>query len=118
VPKKWEIKYSATPGMGLPHLVLPWAKDKTLRESGIVYYLERRDGALKIGCTVNYPQRRQTLVYRHGPLLLVAWEIGYYAVEEQRHEQFAQLRIDPAAEWFEVDADLYDHVLMLKALLS
>jgi hypothetical protein len=102
----------------LPSVKFVWARERhTLRESGLVYYLQRASGAVKIGCTANYPQRRTALGQRHGPLCLVAWEPGYYAVEQQRHRQFARLRIDPMAEWFRVDDDLLDHILSLLAVL-
>lgn len=115
---KREISTDVVGRSGLPHIKLPWAKNKAmLRWAGVVYYLERADGLIKIGCTQNYPQRRQTLVQRNGPLYLVAWEVGYYGLERQRHEQFAALRQNPAAEWFALDADLYDHMLMLLAHL-
>ncbi len=118
---------------GLPHIRLSWAADRAwLSQVGIVYYLERADGCIKIGYTQSYPQRRATLVYRHGPLPLVAWEPGSQnggweelaALEESRHRQFAHLRLPPRnpgliylPEWFAVDDGLYDHLLMLKALL-
>lgn len=103
---------------GIPHIQLPWqAYAARLEREGVVYYLERTDGSIKIGHSCNYPGRRSTLVYRHGPLVLVAWEIGYYDVEAARHEQFAHLRIAPIPEWFEPGDELIDHVLMLRALL-
>lgn len=101
---------------GIPHIRLPWVPER-LRETGVVYYLERADGAVKIGCTANYPHRRVALVRRHGPLALVAWERGYYDVEEQRHQQFAHLRINPRAEWFRPEPELIDHLLLLLAML-
>ncbi len=104
---------------GLPHINLPWQKDRMARAGAkVIYYLERQDGAVKIGTTGNYPSRRMRLVRNHGPLNLVAWEFGYYEVEERRHQQFARLRVDPVAEWFRVDDDLMDHMLMLLALLA
>jgi hypothetical protein len=84
----------------------------------MVYYLEREDGAIKIGYTSDYPQRRDNLVQRHGPLLLVGWEIGGYDLEAQRHEQFAHLRIKPIAEWFRPGEDLIDHLLVMRALTA
>lgn len=109
---------------------MPWQVYPSLRETGIVYYLERRDGLIKIGYTQRYPSRRAKLLHQHGPLWLVAWEAGpgglheLSALEEQRHQQFARLRLpgkNPGLlcppEWFALDEDLYDHLLMLKALL-
>jgi hypothetical protein len=132
---KWRINNAvkASRTTGLPHIRLDWAADRVwLRQVGIVYYLERADGAVKIGYTQNYPQRRATLVHRHGPLPLVAWEPGsegggadeLLALENLRHRQFAHLRLpsrNPGLlfppEWFAVDDDLFDHVLMLRAML-
>lgn len=104
---------------GLPHIRLGWTRDPSLRRTGVVYYLERADGAIKIGCTSNYPQRRQALLRQYGPLSLVAWEAGYSELEKHRHEQFDRLRINPSPnqEWFAVDPELMDHLLMLLAML-
>ena len=103
---------------GIPNVRPGWAQDRTrFTTEGLVYYLERMDGAIKIGCTRNFTDRRYTLRRRHGPLNLIAWEFGYYAIEEVRHEQFAALRLDPIAEWFRPESELIDHVLMLRALL-
>lgn len=83
---------------------------------GLVYYMERVDGAVKIGCTRSYQQRRSALVQRHGlPLKLVAWEPGYFDLEERRHQQFSHLRIAAIPEWFRVEEDLYEHILALRA---
>lgn len=105
-------------GTGLPQITFRWSKRaNALSSTGIVYYLERSDGAVKVGCTRNYPRRRSALVRQHGFLALIAWEIGYDDVESLRHEQFAHLRIDPLAEWFQVQTDLYSHIMALRAAL-
>lgn len=100
---------------GLPNIRIGWRKNR-LANTGIVYYFERPDGAIKIGCTKSYDDRRYSISKRHGPLLLIAYERGYYEIEEQRHEQFAHLRLSPLAEWFQPAEDLVDHVLMLLAI--
>lgn len=103
-----------SPQIMLPSLRPAWNRD--LAKTGIVYYLQRANGDVKIGTTANYPNRRTELGRRHGPLALVALEAGYFALEAERHQQFADLRIDPVAEWFRLDPDLLDHILMVLAL--
>jgi len=103
---------------GIPHLKIRWTTERyQLGQTGMVYYLERSDGPIKIGYTHNYPQRRDTLVQRYGSLLLIGWEVGASAIEAERHEKFAHLRLKPIAEWFAPGEDLIDHVLMLRAML-
>jgi hypothetical protein len=101
----------------LSHIRMRW-HGNAMRATGVVYYLLRSDGNVKIGCTANYPQRRNDLVRRHGYLKLLAWELGYYPLETQRHQQFAHLRIDPIAEWFLPGPDLRDHLLTLRGVLG
>lgn len=91
-----------------------WNRD--LVESGVVYYLQRTSGDIKIGTTVRYPERRTQLARRHGQLVLAAIEPGYFALEAKRHRQFADLRLDPIAEWFRPGEDLVDHILLMLAL--
>lgn len=82
-----------------------------VRKRGIVYYLTRSDGAVKIGTTRSYNSRIRRLRKQHGPLSLIHWEWGSFELEAQRHEQFSDLRIDPTAEWFHLEGDLLDFVL-------
>lgn len=101
--------------LGLPHIRLPWGRARyRAAESGVVYYLERSDGAIKIGCTSNYPRRRNELVVKHGALFLVAWEFGGFDVEDERHGEFAEYRISPSAEWFRPGVELVNHVLRMR----
>lgn len=84
----------------------------------VVYYLERANGHIKIGCTSNYPRRRHELMKQHGPLSLVAWEEGDSQLEFARHRQFAGLRVNPIAEWFEPGESLIDWILNIRALMA
>ncbi len=115
-----EVPIASTPGVAgrvaaqLPHIRLPWTKRRyALEKSGLVYYLQRADDAVKIGCTANYPDRRSNLVRQHGSLRLIAWEPGYSSLERERHRQFEHLRLRPGAEWFRLGADLLTHVRSL-----
>jgi hypothetical protein len=80
----------------------------------IVYYLERSDGLIKIGTTTGLRARRRHLSYEHGPLSLLAWEIGSYTLERQRHDKFQQLRDAPNTEWFNPGRQLLGHVGQLR----
>jgi hypothetical protein len=81
--------------------------------SRIVYYLERRDGCIKIGTTSSIRARRRKLAYEYGPLSLIAWEAGSYALEAKRHERFRRGRCE--GEWFFPEAGLMRHIKNLRA---
>ena len=121
-------RYLAEQPSGLGHLSSPlglaygsWFDDYgPFREQPkpVVYYLERGDGLIKIGCTFNYPRRRSQLLKQHGPLSLVAWEEGDSSLEHTRHTQFDDLRADPIAEWFRPGVSLIDWILNVRALMA
>jgi hypothetical protein len=126
LPSRWEVtkavrtlELPAPALMGLSHLKVRWTRVRQdVGQRGLVYYLERGDGAIKIGTTCNYPARRDDLRGRHGPLTLLAWEFGSFDAEYRRHQQFANLRIGPVAEWFRAGPELIAHVLALREVLT
>lgn len=73
-----------------------------------VYYMERWDGLVKIVFSGNVPARKANLEEEHGPLVLLATEVGGRIKERQRHQEYAHLRIE--GEWFAVDDDLLAHI--------
>lgn len=111
MPSEWELPGPA----GLAHIRLRWSRyANVFGRTGIVYYLERADGLIKIGYTHSYPRRRQDLFARHSHLRLLAWELGSYHLERLRHSQFDGLRLDPIAEWFALGASLREHIIDLR----
>jgi hypothetical protein len=75
----------------------------------VVYYLRFRD-RIKIGTTANPRQRLASL--RHDELL--AFEPGDRALEQRRHAQFAEHRLE-RSEWFAVNDALATHIAVLAA---
>jgi hypothetical protein len=75
----------------------------------VVYYLRYRD-RIKIGTTANPAQRFAALPHDE----VLAFERGDRRREQQRHTEFAELRI-PGTEWFETDVRLLRHVAGLRA---
>lgn len=75
----------------------------------VVYYLRFRD-RIKIGTTANPAQRFAALPHDE----VLAFERGGREREQQRHAEFADLRI-PGTEWFETDARLLRRVAGLRA---
>lgn len=71
----------------------------------VVYYLRFGD-RIKIGTTGNLPKRLASTP--HDALLGV--ERGGYALERQRHVQFAEYRIRARSEWFHVHDALLVHI--------
>lgn len=79
----------------------------------VIYYLERADGAVKIGTTRNFAERRKQLIKQFGSLTLLAWEPGHFGVEQQRHAEFFWDRL-PVGEWFVMSPELRDHIVDLR----
>jgi hypothetical protein len=75
----------------------------------VVYYLRFRD-RIKIGTSANPRQRLATL--RHDELL--AFELGDRSLEQRRHSQFAEQRLD-RTEWFRMGDPLMAHIELLRA---
>lgn len=95
--------------------------DHRASREGIVYYMERSDGLIKIGTTTNYTRRRGELLTKYGALSLVAWEFGDGKLETVRHRQFAALRAYPPQtghEWFKPGEPLIDWILNILALTA
>jgi len=81
----------------------------------VVYYVRRRDGAVKIGYSAYPAVRFKQLTQRHGPLEALAYEVGSEDLEARRHGQFHDLRIDARAEWFHPGATLLHHIALLNS---
>lgn len=78
----------------------------------VVYYVEW-NGLIKIGTTIRLAGRMRSL----GGQLLVT-EPGSYAVETERHRQFAASKAAHGGrEWFHPTADLRDHIRVLQGSL-
>ncbi|MCX4750918.1 hypothetical protein OG455_41290 [Kitasatospora sp. NBC_01287] len=71
----------------------------------IVYYI-RRSEAIKIGTTASPVKRFRSLL----PDEIMAFEPGGYALEAERHTQFAHLRIAANQEYFTPASDLLSHI--------
>lgn len=67
------------------HLVPP-------TDEGIVYFLRRPDGVVKIGFTENFAQRRSNLQAACGRMDLIRWFIGNRKHEAALHAQFGRVR--------------------------
>lgn len=93
-------------------------KPRIDRKLDVVYYLQRTDGAVKIGWTRTLEPRVRTLERAHGPLTLLAWEPGDRPVEQQRHREFHADRIDRRYEWFRLSPDLAWWVTQINAELA
>jgi len=81
----------------------------------IVYYLERPDGCVKIGTTIHFRERYQTLTREFGALTLLAWEPGHFDIERERHANFFPAQL--SGEWFVLSDDLRDHIVDLRFAL-
>jgi len=66
----------------------------------VVYFLQRDDGAIKIGYTSQYKARLSNLIQEHGDLTLLGLLLGSRDTESELHSKFAQYRIGHT-EFFE-----------------
>lgn len=81
--------------------------------SKVVYYLQREDGAVKIGFSAALEKRIATLEKVHGPLTLLATERGQWMAEQKRHREFHRFRISWEGEWFRPAPELMEHIAIL-----
>ncbi len=91
------------------------------RTKTLVYYLQRADGAIKIGMSGQLDRRIFKLTDVYGELTLLATEIGAKREEEARHREFWKLRLphdrrfDGGSEWFRPGQALLRHICSLGA---
>lgn len=74
----------------------------------MIYFLQRANGDVKIGVTVNYPQRIYTLQKTHGQLVLLGWHDGLRDVEQALHKRFRDIRV--RGEWFKPQPVLKQYI--------
>lgn len=74
----------------------------------VVYFLEREDGAIKIGTTVDFNKRLYALVLEHGKLRVLGLISGSYQKETDLHQRFSSVKIK--GEWFEACQELFDFI--------
>jgi hypothetical protein len=72
--------------------------------TAVVYYVQRSDGAVKIGTSEGLGSRLRSLRSAHGQLDVLATEPGGYHAEARRHDEFAGLAL--GGEWFRPGEDL------------
>ena len=72
-----------------------------------VYYVQRPDGAIKIGVTGRLTERLQALS-QEAPVELLATHKGGRAAEAAMHNRFARYRLH--GEWFEPAGELLEHI--------
>lgn len=59
----------------------------------MIYFLQRSDGAIKIGTATDFNSRLAMLTRQHGKLELLGAMDGRRDLEQQLHKQFAEYRI-------------------------
>lgn len=92
------------------------------RDPGTVYYVLRTDGAVKIGHTRGKLKTRLRAMARdYGALVVLATEAGPWALEQERHRQFGNLRMPDqggagGTEFFHCAPPLARHIENLRAM--
>lgn len=76
----------------------------------MIYFLQRADGAIKIGSTRRYSSRKDTLQTEHGKLTLLGHMDGMLKEERTIQRQFSDCRIHRKAEWFNPTPELLDFI--------
>lgn len=79
-----------------------------------IYFVQRRDGAIKIGRTMDLRSRLGQLKGQHGTLALLGTTPGY-KLEYECHYAFGWLNLKrpPRGEWFRDDPALHNFIAML-----
>jgi len=70
----------------------------------VVYFVQRHDGAVKIGFTSDLPRRLREVRNEHGPVRRLATAPGSSVAEAALHQRFAAFRIE--GEWFQPDPSI------------
>ncbi len=90
-----------------------------LRPVGVVYYLRRSDGAIKIGHSGQLQTRLRRLEEVYGPLEVLATEPGAWAEERRRQREFERFnlprdkRLEGGSEWYRPERALLRHIKSL-----
>lgn len=95
---------------------LAWAEKAARWANSIVYYVQRGDGAIKIGTSRTPASRLGNLAREHGPLVLMAFERGARAEESAMHRKFKTLCI--GREWFRSELPLLNHIAEVRKSMS
>lgn len=78
------------------------------RDLGVIYYVRRADGLIKIGTTWRLRHRLSALRREHGELQLLLTHSGGYEAERGLHDRFSELRV--TGEWFTARKRLTDWI--------
>lgn len=75
----------------------------------MIYFLQRADGAIKIGTTTQYHARLYALSLEFGKLNLLGLMDGDRSTERQIHRMFPDTRIE-GSEWFLESNELLEYI--------
>ena len=93
----------------------PASLRQALRGLDIVYYLKTDDEHVKIGTTADIVERLRKLKADWSDVL--AFELGSYDLEAERHRQFSHIRVD-GCERFRLKPELVQHITDRRAALG
>lgn len=91
---------------------LQWAAATVRSQPGMVYYVQRADGMIKVGTSRVTASRLANLIREHGPLTLMAIQTGSYEEESAVHRKFRDLRA--GGEWFHPELPLLQHIARIR----
>lgn len=75
----------------------------------MIYFVQRANGDIKIGTTIDFDVRLRALTYEHGNLQFLGWIEGGRDEEQSLHTQFSPCRV--RGEWFKACEDLTAYIL-------
>lgn len=75
----------------------------------MIYFVQRADGAIKIGFTDNFQNRLKQLEDQYGALKLLGLMDGGMREERWVHERFSRFRVEKR-EWFSNHADIHQYI--------
>lgn len=79
----------------------------------MIYFLQRADGAIKIGTTKHFTLRLYQLRMDHGELALLGWVYGGRPEEVEMHKRFSAHRLGSQKEWFADCTEIRDYIRAL-----
>ena len=98
--------------------------EEDVAAGAVVYYLERADGCVKIGRSIDLPARVRALRRHYSGLRIIATEPGSWGVEQYRHHEFWGVRakadkgIAGGGEWFHPRGSFLDHLASMNAAVA
>ena len=82
----------------------------------MIYFLKRKDGAIKIGTSNDFETRIRNLAAEYDGVLLLGLREGGYVEEKELHKRFSDFAL--GGEWFSPCQELIDYIKVYAELAN